>query len=1109
MAIKFFKVLGGLTKLFKKPDKSSDQTTTTQVNSSNYTDVAINNGVTDKSIVQITATEQDAWQFGGHYLPGTQVLYVDGKPHIDSSNVLYGISMQIYNNKLVFIAPMGMLKETDKVKIGRIKKTSAKSAEGEQFGKGTLGITVWDSPTNSFSIQKYSWAQTGYMEKWEVNYGSEGLENLPINLTNKKIAFSIWRNDVQVSDWFPWYLDSKGFFHAEKGTYYGPIQINYSDLVKLKYTGKLSAGRTYCILDYKPASIKSDLVYSGATNNGLYVRALTRRELSEDGILIYGDQQCEVKYGLTKNRWSTNQYTVQPSVQSLNDKGNFAENLDGTGYQYELIWTRDTQILSQSKYKAIRQLIANWCSQDEKNILYFRSTITDKSSPLNGTRLIGGIEVGTFYESSPVLIMCVLDYEETESGIDETELGPIEIEIPDSEQIPTSYTGEVYWMRDPNGNEATYDFKGYKLKDGKETLWTFNANDNSDGSSNGECTNNRILYDGYYNILSPEIHNLVLNTHYSTKIIHQTSSDQFGNQIITDGYRTPSGTSSQFLMANGSTLNGIGAKATKLTADKNPTVSFSDGTFTFGIPSGTNGQPGATGTRGNKWYSGTAITGTSTTATKFTSSGITDALAGDKYYNTSTCNIYECVTGGTAANATWKYIGNIKGATGAKGDKGDTGSVASLTQTDGTVVTGVSLDSDKKLSVTRGNIGGRNLLLNSRTHQFLQWSGEIDKYEAKDEYYQITSAGTGDKAVGFYYNASQDLTTKELKGNYITVSGFVRTDVDDSIKIGILFQKEVANTTVMGSYYTTAQYLKVNANEWTRIYSTFKCDHNLDESFMAADKSTYKINAACIVICSTQSHCTIKTVYQVKQLKLEFGSVPTDWSVAPEEGDLYNRSDNPTITVGGIGPSTNLQNKTMKEMFDLLLYPYVKFSVSASVSPSVYEYNTQPTLTYTATITNGSETIQSTTWSDGTNGTECQFKATTNQTGNIARTVTVIDSHPTTLTATATAYPGRKIYYGFSATAITTSDQVKTKLGGVNTLKTNPSGALTVSNPSTKQTLYLLIPTVWWNSYKLTSKLGEFTPANSATVNYKGTNDYTIVTCGSYAEDPGLSLISR
>lgn len=104
------------------------------------------------------------------------------------------------------------------------------------------------------------------------------------------------------------------------------------------------------------------------------------------------------------------------------------------------------------------------------------------------------------------------------------------------------------------------------------------------------------------------------------------------------------GAATEFLMADGSTLNGIKAKATSVAANANPEVTFDNGTFNFKIPSGVNGEKGE------------------------------------------------------------------------KGEKGDTGSVASLTQTEGSVVTSVKLGTDKSLTVTRGNIGGRNLLKSSKKY---------------------------------------------------------------------------------------------------------------------------------------------------------------------------------------------------------------------------------------------------------------------------------------------------------------------------------------------------------------------------------------------------------
>ena len=100
--------------------------------------------------------------------------------------------------------------------------------------------------------------------------------------------------------------------------------------------------------------------------------------------------------------------------------------------------------------------------------------------------------------------------------------------------------------------------------------------------------------------------------------------------------------------------------------------------FNFTIP---RGNTGAAGTRGSRWSTGTAITGTSTTATIFSGTGITDALVNDMYLNTSTGYTYRCTVAGAANVAKWVYAGSIKGATGSKGDKGDTGATPAVTAT--------------------------------------------------------------------------------------------------------------------------------------------------------------------------------------------------------------------------------------------------------------------------------------------------------------------------------------------------------------------------------------------------------------------------------------------
>lgn len=111
---------------------------------------------------------------------------------------------------------------------------------------------------------------------------------------------------------------------------------------------------------------------------------------------------------------------------------------------------------------------------------------------------------------------------------------------------------------------------------------------------------------------------------------------------------------------------------------------------------GSTGAKGDTGQRGSRWYTGTAITGTSTNGTVFTGSGIASALAGDMYLNTSTSNEYQCVVGGAATVATWAYTQSIAGPQGPKGDTGPRGPAGtSITDVATTRTNGLMSSTDK------------------------------------------------------------------------------------------------------------------------------------------------------------------------------------------------------------------------------------------------------------------------------------------------------------------------------------------------------------------------------------------------------------------------------
>lgn len=110
------------------------------------------------------------------------------------------------------------------------------------------------------------------------------------------------------------------------------------------------------------------------------------------------------------------------------------------------------------------------------------------------------------------------------------------------------------------------------------------------------------------------------------------------------------------------------------------TFTLNGATSTLTVKNGSKGSAGAAGTRGSRWSTGTAITGTSTTATIFSGTGITDALINDMYLNTTTGYTYRCTVAGAANVAKWVYAGSIKGAPGVRGNTGPTGPAPDLTK---------------------------------------------------------------------------------------------------------------------------------------------------------------------------------------------------------------------------------------------------------------------------------------------------------------------------------------------------------------------------------------------------------------------------------------------
>ena len=102
-------------------------------------------------------------------------------------------------------------------------------------------------------------------------------------------------------------------------------------------------------------------------------------------------------------------------------------------------------------------------------------------------------------------------------------------------------------------------------------------------------------------------------------------------------------------------------------------------------------RQGSNGTNGSsaQWYTGNKITGTSTTATIFSGSGISAAKVGDMYLNTDTYNTYRCTVAGAASAAKWVYVNNIKGG---QGDPGADAITMSISSSNGSIFKNSSIE---------------------------------------------------------------------------------------------------------------------------------------------------------------------------------------------------------------------------------------------------------------------------------------------------------------------------------------------------------------------------------------------------------------------------------
>ncbi len=179
-------------------------------------------------------------------------------------------------------------------------------------------------------------------------------------------------------------------------------------------------------------------------------------------------------------------------------------------------------------------------------------------------------------------------------------------------------------------------------------------------------------------------------------------------------------------------------------------------------------------------------------------------------------------------------------------------------------------------------IGGRNLLKKSNSYTWGIWgttwaSGVTDKYTAAktDEYTQVTINTKPTNILSTYIGVFDKITNALWAGRKVTVSAMLYSSYQDTVKIGFVERKN--STVLLDQYYNHNADIAVEAQKWTQVSWSFESPVDL-----YADVNGQTPNALYVVIAGSAIP-EAGSYWRMKNVKIEFGNKPTDWTPAPED----------------------------------------------------------------------------------------------------------------------------------------------------------------------------------------------------------------------------------